>query len=186
MGPSGPRKSLITRRRAEPKPRTTDLSQHAPDASPDAPDRFVTIEGIDGQGRAPLSACRPIPFRQRGLRVVSTRERGGSPFAEKIRTLILEQGDSESERRRVTPRLRPAGRARRRRGRRPTGSGDGYRSRGDGHGPRTGTCTHAPEPRDGTDGPASTDHGTSVEHQDRFALPSSGCAPSRSPVCTAS
>ena len=104
MGSSGPRKSPITRRRVEPKPMTTDISEHALDASPDAPDRFVTIEGIrrNTEGHPRRHAGRP-PSASAGFRVVSTRERDGSPFAEKLRTLILEQGDSWSDRRRVTP-----------------------------------------------------------------------------------
>ena len=172
MGPSGPRKSPITRRRVEPKPMTTDISEHALDASPDAPDRFVTIEGIrrNTEGHPRRHAGRP-PSASAGFRVVSTRERRGSPFAEKLRTLILDQGDSGSDRRRATPRFRPAGRVRRRRDWRPTGSRDDRRSRGNGHDQHTGPCAHSPGPRDGMDGPASTDHGTSVENHERFALP---------------
>ena len=86
-------------------------SPNAPPAHlPTPPTASSPSKASTGQGRALSSACWSTRFRQRGLRVVSTREWGGSPFAEKLHTLILEQGDSESDRRRVAPQFRPAGR----------------------------------------------------------------------------
>lgn len=89
---------------------TTDISERATTRLPTPPTASSPSKASTGQGRPPSSAYRPTRFRQRGLRVVSARVLGGSPFAEKLRTLILEQGISESDRRRVTSRLRPADR----------------------------------------------------------------------------
>ncbi|CAM8641047.1 Tmk Thymidylate kinase [Burkholderiales bacterium] len=53
--------------------------------------RFLVLEGVDGAGKS-----SHIPFiqdwlAQRGLRVRLTREPGGSPLAESLRTLMLHQ-----------------------------------------------------------------------------------------------
>ncbi len=53
--------------------------------------RFITFEGIDGAGKSshiePLAAW----LRERGHRVLVTREPGGTPLAETLRELVLHQ-----------------------------------------------------------------------------------------------
>ena len=41
---------------------TIDISEHAPDTSPDTPGRFVTIEGIDRAGKSTLAGMPADPF----------------------------------------------------------------------------------------------------------------------------
>lgn len=52
---------------------------------------FISFEGIDGAGKsthiAPLAQC----FRERGRSVVLTREPGGTPLAEQLRQLVLNE-----------------------------------------------------------------------------------------------
>ena len=173
------------RRRPEPKPMTTDISEHAPDASPGAPSASSPSKASTGQGRALSSACRPTALRQRGIRVVSSREPGGSPFAEKLRTLILEQrllvGSAESHP--SVPSswpdpttLRPASDRQTKRS---------PQSRG-----RSWPAHRAVHPLPGTsrrDGWTGIDRSWHKRRKSRAVrTPSSGCDPSRSPVCTAS
>jgi dTMP kinase len=53
--------------------------------------RFITFEGIDGAGKSshiePLAAW----LRERGHSVLVTREPGGTPLAEKLRALVLNE-----------------------------------------------------------------------------------------------
>ena len=55
----------------------------------DSPGRFITFEGIDGAGKSTHIDALAQCFRQQGHTVVLTREPGGTPLAEKIRTLVL-------------------------------------------------------------------------------------------------
>lgn len=50
---------------------------------------FVTFEGTEGAGKSTLIRKVAERLEQNGFSVVVTREPGGSPFAEKIRDLIL-------------------------------------------------------------------------------------------------
>ncbi len=51
--------------------------------------RFITLEGVDGAGKSTsLEAIRRF-LEGRGVEVVVTREPGGTPFAEKVRDLLL-------------------------------------------------------------------------------------------------
>lgn len=50
---------------------------------------FLTIEGIDGSGKSTQAGRLAAALRARGDRVVETREPGGAPGAEAIRTLLL-------------------------------------------------------------------------------------------------
>jgi dTMP kinase len=59
------------------------------------PGRFITLEGTEGAGKSSLSARLRQQLEQRGVEVLCTREPGGTPLAERIRTLLLERG-SES------------------------------------------------------------------------------------------
>ncbi len=56
--------------------------------------RFISLEGGEGVGKSTQLARLAEALRARGHEVVETREPGGSPGAEAIRTLLLE-GEAE-------------------------------------------------------------------------------------------
>lgn len=56
--------------------------------------RLITFEGIDGSGKSTQAARLADHLRARGYQVIHTREPGGSPGAEEIRSLVLE-GDPD-------------------------------------------------------------------------------------------
>jgi dTMP kinase len=56
--------------------------------------RFITLEGIEGAGKSTQIAAIRSLLEGRGLAVVTTREPGGSPIAERIRSLLLEPGNA--------------------------------------------------------------------------------------------
>ncbi|HEY8022953.1 MAG TPA: dTMP kinase [Burkholderiaceae bacterium] len=53
--------------------------------------KFISFEGIDGAGKSTHIAFFAERLRARGLRVVSTREPGGTPLGEKLRELLLHE-----------------------------------------------------------------------------------------------
>lgn len=53
--------------------------------------RFITVEGIDGAGKSSHLSAIAQALRDRGLTVIETREPGGTPLGEQLRTLILHQ-----------------------------------------------------------------------------------------------
>jgi dTMP kinase len=53
------------------------------------PGRFITFEGIDGAGKTTHLDALEARWRAAGREVVRTREPGGTPLAEKLRTLFL-------------------------------------------------------------------------------------------------
>ncbi|WP_197918692.1 dTMP kinase [Thiosulfatihalobacter marinus] len=55
---------------------------------------FITFEGIDGSGKSTQAGLLADTLRDTGRDVVLTREPGGSPGAEEIRSLVLE-GDPD-------------------------------------------------------------------------------------------
>jgi dTMP kinase len=55
---------------------------------------FISFEGIDGSGKSTQSGKLAAYLRAKGHDVVETREPGGSPGAEEIRSLVL-QGDPD-------------------------------------------------------------------------------------------
>lgn len=57
-----------------------------------SPARFISLEGIEGAGKSTLARALESALRERGLSVLVTREPGGSPLAEQLRTLVLERG----------------------------------------------------------------------------------------------
>lgn len=62
------------------------------------PGIFISIEGIDGAGKSTHIERIASLFRGQGRAVVVSREPGGTPLAEKVRTLLLnERMDSLSE-----------------------------------------------------------------------------------------
>ncbi|MCC7442056.1 MAG: dTMP kinase [Bdellovibrionales bacterium] len=56
---------------------------------PRHPGRFITFEGTEGAGKSTLIGKVRERLEIRGVRPVVTREPGGSPVAEKLRSLIL-------------------------------------------------------------------------------------------------
>jgi dTMP kinase len=57
--------------------------------------QFITLEGIEGAGKS--TAARHVAdfLRQRGLTVLTTREPGGTPLAERVRQIVLERGTED-------------------------------------------------------------------------------------------
>ncbi len=52
--------------------------------------RFITFEGVDGAGKSTQAGRLANGLREAGLETVVTREPGGAPGAEEIRTLLVE------------------------------------------------------------------------------------------------
>ncbi|MGH6649793.1 MAG: dTMP kinase [Sphingopyxis sp.] len=55
--------------------------------------RFITLEGGEGAGKSTQLRALAATLAARGIDVVTTREPGGSPGAEAIRTLLMEGSD---------------------------------------------------------------------------------------------
>jgi dTMP kinase len=53
--------------------------------------RFITLEGIEGAGKSSLQRLLAEALIARGRRVCATREPGGTPLAEDIRSLVLKR-----------------------------------------------------------------------------------------------
>ncbi len=53
--------------------------------------KFITLEGIDGAGKSTHLAWIPGFLQARGVRVLLTREPGGTPLGEKLRELMLDK-----------------------------------------------------------------------------------------------
>jgi dTMP kinase len=53
---------------------------------------FLTLEGIDGAGKSSHLEALAAHLRAGGREVVVTREPGGTPLAEQLRSLVLHQG----------------------------------------------------------------------------------------------
>lgn len=54
--------------------------------------RFITVEGIEGSGKSTNIDYLARLIRGRGIDVLTTREPGGTPMAERIRELLLDHG----------------------------------------------------------------------------------------------
>lgn len=52
--------------------------------------KFITLEGGEGTGKSTQAELLVDRLQDRGLEVVMTREPGGSPFAERLRDLLLD------------------------------------------------------------------------------------------------
>ena len=55
--------------------------------------RFVTIDGIEGVGKSTQIARLAAALAERGIAALVTREPGGTPLAERIRSLVLDHGE---------------------------------------------------------------------------------------------
>lgn len=53
--------------------------------------KFITLEGIDGAGKSTHIAWFAEVLRLRGIKVLLTREPGGTPLGEKLREVLLSQ-----------------------------------------------------------------------------------------------
>jgi dTMP kinase len=53
--------------------------------------RFITLEGIDGAGKSTQFDAVAQTLRARGLRLLQTREPGGTPLGEALRELMLNE-----------------------------------------------------------------------------------------------
>lgn len=56
--------------------------------------RFITLEGGEGVGKTTQIRALAAELARRGLDIVTTREPGGSPGAEAVRSLLLDGEDS--------------------------------------------------------------------------------------------
>jgi dTMP kinase len=56
------------------------------------PGLFIAFEGGDGAGKSTQAAELAGALRSRGLAVLQTREPGGTPIGEKLRSLVLDHG----------------------------------------------------------------------------------------------
>ncbi len=54
---------------------------------------FITLEGIEGCGKSTQTRLLGEYLRRQGIVVVETREPGGTPLAEKIRSVLLDRAD---------------------------------------------------------------------------------------------
>ncbi len=67
-------------------------------ARADGKGRFITLEGVDGAGKSSQVGNIAEALRAAGREVMLTREPGGTPFAEKLRKLVLAEAmDAMSE-----------------------------------------------------------------------------------------
>ena len=55
--------------------------------------KFITVEGIEGVGKSTNVAFLREVIEKRGYEVLTTREPGGTPMAERIREMLIEHGD---------------------------------------------------------------------------------------------
>lgn len=53
--------------------------------------RFITVEGVDGAGKSSQIQVIAETIRNRGIELVITREPGGTPTAERIREILLNE-----------------------------------------------------------------------------------------------
>jgi dTMP kinase len=60
------------------------------------PGRFLTVEGIEGVGKSTQVARLSQSLSDRGIAHVVTREPGGTPLAERIRDIVLDNSRGES------------------------------------------------------------------------------------------
>ncbi len=59
------------------------------------PGKFIVVEGLEGAGKSSAIATISHWLQQQQLQVVCTREPGGTPLAEKLRTLVKQVDHTE-------------------------------------------------------------------------------------------
>ncbi|HTI33606.1 MAG TPA: dTMP kinase [Miltoncostaea sp.] len=59
--------------------------------------RFIAREGVDGSGKSTQAAMLADALEARGVRVVRTREPGGTPVGERVREILLAGAPGELE-----------------------------------------------------------------------------------------
>lgn len=59
--------------------------------------KFLTIEGTEGVGKSTNMAFIQSYLQERGVDVITTREPGGTPLAEEIRGLLLDNRDEKMD-----------------------------------------------------------------------------------------
>nr|WP_227677435.1 dTMP kinase [Psychrobacter ciconiae] len=59
-------------------------------SKPHFPARFISFEGTEGVGKTTAIKALATKFDELGIDYIQTREPGGSPFAEKLRALLLD------------------------------------------------------------------------------------------------
>ena len=64
---------------------------------------FITLEGIEGCGKTTQSRALANWLRAQGYTVLETREPGGTPLAEEIRSLLLNNPSPQQRTQRITP-----------------------------------------------------------------------------------
>lgn len=55
--------------------------------------KFITFEGIEGVGKSTNIAHLTTLLEEHGCKVLTTREPGGTPMAERLRDMVAEHGD---------------------------------------------------------------------------------------------
>lgn len=63
----------------------------------DSKGRFITIEGVEGVGKSTNMAQVTATLDRHGIPWITTREPGGTPLSEKIRTLLLDKNDTSMD-----------------------------------------------------------------------------------------
>jgi dTMP kinase len=57
--------------------------------------RFITLEGIEGAGKSSVAKYAADWLAEQGIAVRLTREPGGTPLAERVRSIALERGTEQ-------------------------------------------------------------------------------------------
>lgn len=57
--------------------------------------KFITLEALDGAGKATALQGLVSDLKARGIEVVTTREPGGTPRSEAIRNMLLDPNHTE-------------------------------------------------------------------------------------------
>ena len=64
---------------------------------------FITFEGVEGSGKSTQCRCLARSLQAQGHQVLETREPGGTPIAESLRTLMLTTTKLKPETESITP-----------------------------------------------------------------------------------